>query len=119
MQDQSKVICPRSSVAKVLARLGVADSVHCPDERDKQLLCRAVEDMLERSMEFGALLARGSGTGWMLVRVSGPGSASIHKSNMFQTEDALLRPAAHKLLCAMSKAAEVLSRALCDCRAVM
>jgi hypothetical protein len=68
LQDDKKMICPKSALDKVLKRLGGEAEFAFVGDKAKQHLARIAEDMLERSIEFGALMAASQGSGWMQVR---------------------------------------------------
>jgi hypothetical protein len=71
VQDERKKICPKSALQKVLKRLGVQDEFKFADDfAEEQMVCIA-EDMLERSIEFGALMASIRQSGWYEVGLCG------------------------------------------------
>lgn len=67
MQDEKKQLLPKSSLAKILQRLGGEDEFALVDERVMQAAARAAEDMLERAMLFGSQMASSQGSSWLQV----------------------------------------------------
>jgi hypothetical protein len=66
MQDERKKICPKSAIDQVLAGLGV-DEDCTVDEEVKSALGLLAENMLEQTMQFGALMASRRNSRWLQV----------------------------------------------------
>jgi hypothetical protein len=67
VQDDKKRICPKGALDKVLLRLGAAEEFKFVDDRTQLQITRIAEDMLERSIEFGALMASSREANWYEV----------------------------------------------------
>jgi hypothetical protein len=67
VQDDTKRICPTAALDKVLERLGCSEECMFDDETKRQLTWLA-EDMVERTVEFGALAAMSQGSSWLQAR---------------------------------------------------
>jgi hypothetical protein len=67
VQDERKKICPKAALQKVLRRLGVQDEFKFADDDAEAQIVYIAEDMIERSIEFGALKASIRQSGWYEV----------------------------------------------------